>query len=666
MDYSLLLGGIILILLFLLIFTTIFFNRRKNLNAIKAKTVGDNQHGSSRMMTLEELKKLPDHEIVTIPKKLTNMEGKWKPGRLLYYDSKTGEAVIDTSDTHADVRAPTKTGKTTEHVVPNVQYNAMAGASMIVPDMKDELYKLLAPSLKEELDYLVIKIDFIRVLDSFGWEIMKNVNYNMDKYLTTGDLFAKATAESAAINLATTIQNQSQTTENRNQYYSDASRNLITVVILLVSQFGEKEERHLSSVRSLIQDISTIPKTPGVSKLQILFERLPKDFSALKQAGAAYGAGDPETESNIFSSALNDLSPFNDAIAEQITSVYKDEMFDFEDLTKNKTCVFLILPEHKKTFYVFMSLLYKELYFFLMEYCMNKPGGTRLDRVIKFIGDEFAIFPRIEDLSDAISTSRDKGYLMDLIYQDFYQIEEKYGEKKGRNILHQCGTSIVLGLAKNDLKEAERLSKIIGNKTIMTGSTTAGTTTSNGKTSRSSSITESMMTRPLMTPDEILTLPEDTALLFKTNEYVMKTNLPKYYSKEWGIPLIPYIEEQRSEIDFKPVKYISFDKVLEELNKLRIVANKSHSEKEIMNADYETMFFDSQIEYRDFSAEDDQAKAIFYRISEEANDERIKQYFDSKQFTIVQAFVADLYDSTIDKKMLDKAMEYLKKNQLST
>ena len=118
----------------------LFSTRRKRLDSIKADEVGHGQHGTDRWMTIDEAKEL--YTVVKFPERFCDMSAEIKPGRLIYYDAKKREAIVDQTTSHSTIQAPTNTGKTTEVSVPNIIYNLMAGANMIIPCIKKELLEL--------------------------------------------------------------------------------------------------------------------------------------------------------------------------------------------------------------------------------------------------------------------------------------------------------------------------------------------------------------------------------------------------------------------------------------------------------------------------------------------------------------------------------------------
>ncbi|TDW13105.1 type IV secretion system protein VirD4 [Breznakia blatticola] len=567
---------------FLLLFAiigTIYLNKRNRLDQLKSKKVGDGQHGTDKFLNLKEMEKL--YKTIKIPNEMTDMSSEWLPGRILHFNPQTREAIIDTSYTHAAVEAPTETGKTTTYVVPNAQYNLMAGTSMVIPCIKPELIDLLAQDAKE-LGYEVGIIDFNKPAKSIGFDFFADINEYIDKYKEDPtDLMAKAEAESLAGQLAKDIVTSRDRSNSENSFFLGSSEGLVHATVLLTSLYGTASQKHLSSVRSLVQNIMMMSPEENegrgntfTSKIQRLIGHMPEDFGPRKHVGAAF-ASNQETEANIYSSVLNDLKPINNSQAEQIVSVPgKKDCFQFMDLINKKYVLFIHMPETKPEFYIFAKLIIKKICMQLSNYANTECKGV-LPKPVKIIWDEFGLSPKIDKFDEEMAIDRGKHILFDLIYQDTSQLVKIYGEEDKDVILHQCASEIILGISPTNVDRAEELSKAIGKNTILSGSVTRSHNTGRGGTG--DSITHQMMERELMTVGEILRMEKkNQRLVFRRGEYPFLANFPSYYKEEWGLTPKPYMEEN-SDPQYYGVDYLSFDHVIEVLDENKDMTVTTHT-----------------------------------------------------------------------------------------
>ncbi|MDQ0362524.1 type IV secretory system conjugative DNA transfer family protein [Breznakia pachnodae] len=542
----------------------------KKLKNIKAEETGDGQHGTDRFMTEKEMREF--YTVVKLPTKIQDMSHEWKPGRVVHYIPRTREVFVDTSNTHASIEAPTEVGKTSTYFIPNVQYNMMAGANMIIPGNKPEVMNLTMADA-QALGYYTPVIDFDNPGSSIGIDFFDEIIEGLEMHKKTGDLMYLAEAESAAQRLADEIITKKDAGNNVNQFFIGASSALIHSVSLLVCMFGKPDERHLSSVVSLIKDINDLPGKPATkasspeAKIKRLLEGMKPDFGPKKHIGAAWGATE-ETESNIYASVLDDLKVFNNTQAEQIISMgTKKNCFTYRDLVDKKCILYINMPETKPEFLVFAKLIIKKVTTQLANHALKHYDGV-LPKIVKVMWDEFGVSPAVKEFEKDMTNDRQKGILFDLIYQDKAQVKYNYGEDLDKIIRNSCATQIVLGLAPTDEERAKAISESIGTKTIKTGSVSK-TYNSGPNAGRSSSISEQMTDRYLMTAGEILRMEnKEIRLLFRRSKYPFKAYFPSYYKEEWGLTPKPRDKSQR-EVKYYDVSYMPFEDIQEYLDRIR-------------------------------------------------------------------------------------------------
>lgn len=559
--------GIITILVIVLFVFIFVFSRNYSLNTIKSERVGDGQHGDAKWLEEKDLEKY--YRKIELPPTLVDMSKEWKIGRLVHLSHETKDnktktfAYIDESSSHAAIEAPTNVGKTTQYVVPNIQYNAMCGASMIIPDIKGELRRILQGDLEKKLNYRVQTISFFDVQESIGIDYLAQLNAYIEKSKTAKNTqekeYYQAKAETEAKIIATAITSTRERTQSENGFFLSASNGLISTALYLVSLFGKEGEKHFSSVRNIIQSMGT--GTSQRSALADLLGQHDPSFPPRKLSGAGYSAS-KETESNIYASALGDLEVYTNALAEQVVSTEK-EKFDWKSLIDEKTIVFIELPETRKDMFAFFTLFFTQVYERLTEYAQGLENNT-LPRIIKIIWDEFGISPQVKDLQQMLNVSRGRGILLDLIYQSQDQIEENYGKLAKDIIRKACSTNIYLGLSTVDIETAEVLSKILGKYTIKSGSVSKSKDHNDWIFNKySESITEQMMERALMNPDELLRL-RGNKILLKQNVDPFKPTLLGYYEESYPTKLIYKKKTDILKDEYKnwlSVKYLDFERM---------------------------------------------------------------------------------------------------------
>ena len=148
-------------------------------------------------------------------------------------------------------------------------------------------------------------------------------------------------------------------------------------------------------------------------------------------------------------------------------------------------------------------------------------------------------------IETAVTLKRGMGMRLWFVFQSLGQLKTCFGEK-APTILDSIGTQQYVNLTS--LETAKEISERCGEETrgIVTGgettgggsSSTSGKESSSGKnTSWSRSLNSSEIARKLFKPEEILTLPEDTMLVFHKNLPVIAARLVKYFNApefRWG------------------------------------------------------------------------------------------------------------------------------------
>lgn len=268
---------------------------------------------------------------------------------------------------------------------------------------------------------------------------------------------------------------------------------------------------------------------------------------------ATGGFAKGETRATIFSVLSSKLRIFNDLGISLMTS---NTDFELEDIGKEKTAVFLVIPDEKEARHILGSLFIDQTYQSLIKVAQEQKNG-RLPYRVNFILDEFANMPPIKNFSNKITVSRSRNIRFYLIIQDFDQLKEKYKEQTG-TIKSNCNNWIYLLTADNNT--AKEISTRLGKYTIT--SSRVSTSTKLNKVDFNISNDKSLIGRELATPDELMK--------FELGEGIfMQTRLNPIKSKFFQIDDYPI---QITEKDYKikqkkyKIKLFDLDKFREQLN----------------------------------------------------------------------------------------------------
>lgn len=520
-------GLLVLVAVFVGMLVLIHCSNNYNLNGIKSKKIGDGQYGTARWATKSEIKKTYK-EIPFEPEK-------WRKGEHLPQiqgtvvgcktHGKRTTALVDEGDVHTLMVGAAGVGKTAYFLYPNIEYACASGMSFVSTDSKGDVFRNYGTIAKKYYGYHVSVLDLRNPTRSDENNILHLVNQYMDEYLADPiNLSAKAKAEKYAKITAKTIINIGGDDGNygQNAYFYDSAEGLLSSLILLLAEFGDKSQRHIVSVFRLMQDLleqEDSSKKKSKTGFQKLMENLPENHKAKWLAGAALHSSDQGMLS-VISTALSRLNAFLDSELEQMLCF--GTAIDAERFCTEKSAIFIVLPEEDTSKYFMVSLLIGQLYREILAIA-DEHGGKLPNRVMFYL-DELGTFPKIDGMEAMFSAGRSRKISIVAIIQSFAQLEQNYG-KQGQEIITDNTQLTVFGGFAPNSQSAEVLSKALGEQTVLSGSI------STGKDNRSKSL--QMIDRPLMTTDELKSMPKGQFIVMKTGTHPMISPLKLFF--QWGI-----------------------------------------------------------------------------------------------------------------------------------
>ena len=507
-----------------------------SLDNIKNQKVGDGQYGTARWATDEEKNKM----FTKVP-----FEQEKTPGMVVGVDIKKKFWLVDTSDQNLLQVAPPGAGKTKFCIIPTLYYNALAtkhtgkGASLILTDCKGELFSACGAML-QHYGYRTPFLDFRNPLRSYRFNLMYNVNKYTDQYKAAqteedkliaygrAERYAKVLSESIVDNI------DAEQKSEASQYFKETAKGLLTGIILLVSEYGGEDERHIISVFRLIIELNGLDEGSSDvmqrSKLEKLLAHVDNP-RLINYVGPAMKA-DARTSMNVFSSALGKLVAFIDAELEQMVCGHSEELGDV-DFINHPTAIFLICPDENTTRHFFASLYIRYMMNDLIEQAAHAKD-LRLARDVLCVWDEFGNMPPVKNMDVLLTAARSRGIRFFLSLQSFFQLEKNYSQRSAKILRGACQLKMYTYLA--DEEEAKALSEALGDMTVQSGSVSRSTR--DGLWTDSTSQSVQMIKRRLMTPDEIMQLPQGQFILRKAGAVSARTQLALYwdYLKQYPEP----------------------------------------------------------------------------------------------------------------------------------
>lgn len=504
-----------------------------SLDNIEKAEVGNKQHGGARFMTEKEEKE----NYTFVP------DGKEKkPG--LVVGRKSNTWITEQSDKTMLLIAPPGSGKTKSVFLPTFYYNAEVnkrtgrGASILSIDVKSENFVCAGKKL-EESGYNVLFLDFRFPLSSFQFNLMNGVNDEIDLHKATSSEeeklrhYAKAEKYAKQVSASIIKNVMGESKDSASDFFNKTAQGLITGLILMVSQYGAADERHIISVFKLIVELNGLIDNGNIengqqrSKLMDLLQYI-DDSRITDYVGASVNA-DVRTSMNVFSSALAKLLEFIDAELEQMVCGHSSEI-NAADFIEKPTAIFLICPDEDTSRHFFASLFIRYFTTQLIELAESSPNKV-LSRKVLCLWDEFGNFPPIKDIDSVFTAIRARGVRIFYSLQSFSQLKKSYNKTYEEIILDSSQILMFTFVAPTAYTTAKQLSDILGSQTVLSG-TVAHRSKTFSIWNEDNTATYQMIKRPLMFPEEIMSIPIGTFIIVKTggksDQIRMKTHLPMY------------------------------------------------------------------------------------------------------------------------------------------
>ncbi|MCR5292961.1 MAG: type IV secretory system conjugative DNA transfer family protein [Eubacterium sp.] len=486
---------------------------------------------------------------------------------------------------HSLIIGATGSGKTTTFINPMIQLlgATAAGSSMIMTDPKGELFDLHSKFLVSR-GYKVLLLDLRDTYSSSRWNPLegiwdmyqefvqagKGIKFHKDNMSDYPDLKrmdgdgepGEPWVEWQGKAYADLTHCQDDVSVTRQRFYDEMYEDLNDLISVICPIENEKDPVWEKGARSIIMATSLAmledseDERLGMTKDKFNFFNISKaltnseeEFRALKEyfegrskLSQAYtlsrqvlSAADT-TLSSYMSITFDKLNMFNDRGLCGLTSATDVQAEKFAD---QPTALFMKIPDEKDTRHglaaVFILCMYKALI---------KVASAREDlslpRNVYFILDEFGNMPKIEKFDKMITVGRSRKIWFNMVVQSYSQLNNVYGEKVADIVKSNCGMKMFIG--SNDIGTCEEFSKLCGNMTVRTTSTSSNV----GSKAGDMNISSQTQVRPLIYPSELQMLnnKESTgnAIIVTFGNYPLRTKYTPSY-------LCPYYKMGRMDMD---------------------------------------------------------------------------------------------------------------------
>ena len=548
---------LIILLLVLIVFIICFIYIEPVISKHKIKN--NNEYGSARFSSESEINK---H---FVKEKISNIHDVGFP---VYYDKNINHVWFDKETPHYVYLGSSGSGKSVTCVINMVSFiaNAKKPRSVFVTDPKGEIYHTTSKMLYDK-GYKVLTIDFRHPELSNHINILEPVICEYEKYIKYENLVNTATNENERLDYQNkSISSYAETnrlitslasmitydkSQGKDPFWNNSAKNLLEGLIgFFLEEYKDgKINREQITMTSIRKFQNSTMEEKNSKKFKSYIEQKPYGTKS-KDSLVPILSSSENTYKSITSVFSEKMAIFDDVNVANVTS--KSD-FDFDILGKEKSALFVIVPDEDKVYYslvtIILGLLYKELV-----KLANANENKKCPIEIDWICDEFSNCPPLVEpsIESIISVARSRGLRYHLFIQSLSQLDNVYGKEVAQIILDNAGLQY---LKTNTMSTAEAVSKMLGKKSIESNSISQSISLTNYNGNKSTSL----IARDLLTPDEVKNLHHKT-IIFPTighpifRDTVIYKKLSCYSSGELERKMIPLVDLSNTYFTVEDIK----------------------------------------------------------------------------------------------------------------
>ncbi|MDD4036476.1 MAG: type IV secretory system conjugative DNA transfer family protein [Bacilli bacterium] len=421
------------------------------------------------------------------------------------------EVYVDDGESHSLIVGATASGKTRRFALPMINILAKKGESIIVTDPKAELYEHTA-GLFIERGYKVIVLNLRNPQQGNAWNPLR-LPYDLYKAMNPDK--ATELIDDLAINILYDEKN------TNDPFWEKTSADYFSGLILGLFEDAKESEINLNSI-NLMTTVGE-ERLGASTYIKEYFEMKDPSKPAYISVSSTINAPN-ETKASILSVFKQKIKLFSSK--ENLSEMLSYSDFDMKDIGREKTAVYIIIQDEKKTYHPLATTFVKQCYESLID--VAHENGGELPIRTNFILDEFANMPPIKDITTMITAARSRQIRFNLIIQNYAQLNQVYGKENAETIKGNCTNRIYL--LSSELGALKEISELCGE------------VKSKDKDAKG-------QTRPLISVSELQTLKVGSAIINKARMFPFKTKLPdisqyKFHDRKYEKAVLPQREKR--------------------------------------------------------------------------------------------------------------------------
>ena len=333
---------------------------------------------------------------------------------------------VDNSDTHTLIFGSTGSKKTRLFAMPLINIFALGGESFVTADPKGELFKKTSGFVADK-GHKIIVLNFRDMTKSSAWNPL----------LIPYQLYHEGNVEEAVSMIIDflTVLAAPQRNATKDVYFIELGFALVLSYLLFFIETATKDEVTISS---FLNFFSTFSSPENAKKL---VEYLPEGSVANNNLkGVLTTVSAEKTFGNIASTAF---AMFNQFVTQKsLCQLLSDSSFDLRSVGREKTAIYLIVPDEKDGLHFLVSIFVKQIYETLIQEAQKQTSNTLPIR-LNFLLDEFGNIPTIPNMPSMITAARSRNIRFFLMTQGLFQLNKKY-ENEVETFVGNCDNLVFL------------------------------------------------------------------------------------------------------------------------------------------------------------------------------------------------------------------------------
>ena len=402
---------------------------------------------------------------------------------------------VDNGEMHNVIMGATGSGKTQIVVFPMVHSLAKHNESMIITDPKGEIYEQTANMLKER-GYNIVVLNFRSPQNGNAWNPM-TLPYR---------LYQEGNTDKAIELLDDLALNILYEGKSNDPFWEKTSADYFSGLALGLFEDAKEEEINLNSINLMATIGEERYGAPNNNYIKEYFNgKDPSRPAYINASGTVYAP--EETKGGILSTFKQKIKLFSSR--DNLSEMLCRSDFDMKDIGRQKTAVFMIVQDEKKTLHPLATIFIKQVYETLID--VAQECGGKLPNRTNFILDEFANMPPLKDVTTMVTAARSRLIRFTFIIQNYAQLAQVYGKEEAETIKGNCNT---MYLISSELQALEEISKMCGEVKSKEKEKTAST--------------------PLVTVSDLQRLSQFEVISLRLRQMPFKTKLTPNFKMDWG------------------------------------------------------------------------------------------------------------------------------------